>query len=160
MGGGSAACVTLRLTPTDHPDLLALVGELDAFFRLEWGQAAERYQPHHNLKSMACAVVAYVDGKPAGCGCWKPLDSRTAEIKRMYVRPAFRRKGVAARVLVTLEENAKARGRTSAVLETGAEMVGALCFYRAMGYRLVPNYGDFVGDSLCVCMKKEFPAEE
>lgn len=150
----------LRRVPADHPALTALTGELDGFFRAVWGAAAEGYQKYHDLSKMACALVAFDGaGAPAGCGCWKPLDGGRAEIKRMYVRPACRRRGVAAALLAALEEDALSRGCTAAVLETGAEMPQAIRFYEARGYRLIPNYGEFVGDEVCVCMKKELEGQ-
>ena len=146
--------IELRNVPVTDPDLAALVARLDQFFEESWGEAMAGYAPYHNLAKMACAIVAYIDGAPAGCGCWKPYGAATAEMKRMFVLPERRRAGVAARIIGALEADAKRRGCTRAVLETGAQMPGAVAFYKRQGYRVVPNYGDFVGDELCVCMEK------
>ena len=149
----------LKFVDVDHGDLAALVAELDVFFRAGWGETAEKYKAYHCLSGMACAIVAYIDGQPAGCGCWRAYDSATAEIKRMYVRPAFRRQGVAGEIVAALERHAASCGCHRAVLETGADMSEALAFYDKQGYRLVPNYGDFAGDEICVCMEKPLSDE-
>ena len=73
----------------------------------------------------------------------------------MYVRPAYRRQGIAGKIVAALEQHAAASGCHRAVLETGAEMPDAIAFYEKQGYRLVPNYGDFVDDEICVCMEKQ-----
>lgn len=145
----------LRFVDTSNADLRALVAELDVFFHAGWGETAEKYKQYHALDGMACAVLAYIDGKPAGCGCWRAFDAVTAEIKRMYVRPAFRRGGAAGQIVAALERHAAASGCHRAVLETGADMPEAIAFYEKQGYRIVPNYGDFIGDAICVCMEKD-----
>ena len=70
-------------------------------------------------------------------------------------RPACRRQGIAGKIVAALEQHAAASGCHRAVLETGADMPEAIAFYEKQGYHLVPNYGDFAGDEVCVCMEKE-----
>lgn len=140
-----------------NPDLLSLIQELNDFFNEEWGtEVAQSYQNHHNLAEMACAVVAYDEGVAVGCGCWKLFDERTPEIKRMYVKQTNRGSGAAGKIMQALEQDMLENGYQQAVLETGKEMVGAIRFYERHGYRTIPNYGEFVGDALCICMKKTF----
>ena len=62
------------------------------------------------------------------------LADGVAEIKRMYVRPADRSRGVAAALLAALEEEAVALGYTVARLDTGPKQVQAQRLYRRMGY--------------------------
>jgi len=69
-----------------------------------------------------------------------------AEIKRMYVDPAFRRQGIGARVLAFLEEHAHAAGYHEAWLESGNEQPDAISLYVAAGYRPRPGYGEFKDD--------------
>ena len=151
----SAPEAELKFVDVTDADLAALVAELDVYFRAGWGEVAEKYKQYHALDGMACAVVAYIEGKPAACGCWRAFDPVTAEIKRMYVRPAYRRQGIAGKIVAALEQHAAANGCHRAVLETGADMPEAIAFYEKQGYRLVPNYGDFVDDEICVCMEKQ-----
>ncbi|MBO0423164.1 GNAT family N-acetyltransferase [Enterococcus plantarum] len=145
----------IKQVKTTNPDLLSLIQELNNFFDEEWGkEVAQRYQNHHNLAEMSYAVVAYDDGKAVGCGCWKLLDKQTPEIKRMYVKQTYRGNGTAEKIIQALERDMLEKGYQQAVLETGKEMVGAIRFYERHGYRIVSNYGEFVEDDLCICMKK------
>lgn len=141
----------------NNPDLLELIKELNDFFNEEWGtEVAQGYQKHHNLTEMACAVVAYDEQEAVGCGCWKLLDEHTPEIKRMFVKPISRGNGAAGKIMQALESDMLEKGYQQAVLETGKDMLSAIGFYEGHGYQLMPNYGEFVGDKLCICMKKRF----
>ncbi|WP_430606711.1 hypothetical protein IGJ55_002908 [Enterococcus sp. AZ170] len=148
--------IKIEKVATTHPDLLELIAELNDFFNEEWStEIAKGYQNHHNLNEMACAVVAYEDQVAIGCGCWKRLDGQIPEIKRMYVKPTSRGNGAAGKIMQALERDMLEKGYQQAVLETGKEMVGAIGFYESQGYQIIPNYGEFIGDELCICMKKE-----
>lgn len=146
--------IELKFVEIDHPALLELVQGLDAFFAERYGETALEYQKYHDLNKMACAAVAYVDGVPAACCCWKPMDAVTAVIKRMYVRPEFRKQGLARLLIEAMEQHAAASGCHRAVLETGADMKDAIAAYTHMGYRECERYGDFVNDTKVVCMEK------
>lgn len=145
----------LVFVPNDHPDLLLLTQALDRFFLERYGPATRKYQKHHDLTRMACAAVAYVDGTPAACCCWRPIDPDTAEIKRMFVQPSFRRTGLARQLLEIIERHAAAAGCCRAVLETGSDMDQAIAAYRHMGYLICENFGEFAGDWQVACMEKE-----
>ncbi len=141
--------------PTNHSDLLQLVKVLDAFFVEKWGQQiADGYQELHNLSQMAYALICYDDGRAVGCGCYKVIDHQTVEMKRMYVDKRYRRQGIATMILQCLERKALQEGFTIAELETGKDMQDNILMYKKCGYYLVANYGVFVDDDICVCMKK------
>jgi GNAT superfamily N-acetyltransferase len=84
--------------------------------------------------------VVYAAGQPIGCGGFKRLDARTAEIKRMYVAPEARGRGLGRRILERLEGGARAAGYTSVRLDTGDKQPEALRLYRSAGYREIPDY--------------------
>lgn len=71
----------------------------------------------------------------------------------MYVEPTCRNRGVASNILHLLEREAFQQGYGISVLETGKAMKGAIAFYEKQGYKIVENYGDFIGDEICVCMR-------
>jgi GNAT superfamily N-acetyltransferase len=91
--------------------------------------------------------VALLDDEPVATGAWRTQDlvvlgsSRVAEIKRMYVRAAVRRTGVARAVLAHLEQTAAAAGVEVMVLETGVKQPEALRLYESSGYVPVPSFG-------------------
>ncbi len=85
-------------------------------------------------------LVAYLDGWPVGCGTVRRVDDATAEIKRMYVRPSGRGRGVGRRLLAQLEAAAREIGYARVVLDTGERMPEAQALYRSSGYREVDDY--------------------
>jgi GNAT superfamily N-acetyltransferase len=96
-------------------------------------------------------LVGYLDGAPACCGGVKRLDERACEIKRMFVAPAFRRRGVARALLHRLEQEARSLGYALARLDTGPRQPGARALYEAEGYRPIGNFNanpvaDFFGE--------------
>ena len=85
-------------------------------------------------------VVAYVDGQALSCGGVKRLDDTAAEIKRMYVAPEARGRGVAQQLLARLEAIATEMGCAVVRLDTGDKQPAALALYRAAGYHDIDDY--------------------
>ena len=85
-------------------------------------------------------VVAYEDGVALGCGGLKRLDERSAEIKRMFVAPAARGRGVARLILHELERIAAARGYSLVRLDTGRAQPHALALYQSEQYSAIGDY--------------------
>ena len=85
-------------------------------------------------------LVGYLGSEPVACGAVKRLDAATAEIKRMYVVPEARGRGVARQLLVALEEAARSIGYSVVRLDTGDRQPHALALYRSAGYREIPDY--------------------
>jgi GNAT superfamily N-acetyltransferase len=76
------------------------------------------------------------------------------EVKRMFVPPASRRKGIAALILAELERWAKDLSATSCILETGKKQPEAIRLYTKCGYHPIPNYGQYAGMENSVCFEK------
>jgi GNAT superfamily N-acetyltransferase len=85
-------------------------------------------------------VVAYRNGVAVGGGGLKRLDDGVAEIKRMYVAPEARSRGVARRILEALEELARRRGYSRVRLDTGTDQPHALALYQSAGYHPIDDY--------------------
>ena len=85
-------------------------------------------------------IVVYVGADPVACGGLKRLDSRAAEIKRLYVRPDMRRRGLARRLFHALESVAQTQGYTVVRLDTGAEQPQAVRLFDVAGYKEVADY--------------------
>ena len=101
-------------------------------------------------------LVASLHGEPVGCGAVRLIDAETGELKRMYVSPGVRGKGVGRRLVAALEAEARALGARRMVLETGTRQTAALALYRAAGFRPVPLYGEYVrSPDTSVCLWKE-----
>jgi GNAT superfamily N-acetyltransferase len=85
-------------------------------------------------------LLVELDNTTVACGGVRRLSEDLAEIKRMYVAPTARRRGIAGALLARLEEEAFALGCRAVRLDTGRDMVAALTLYRAAGYREIPDY--------------------
>jgi GNAT superfamily N-acetyltransferase len=99
-------------------------------------------------------LVAYSSGEPVACGAVRRIDADTAEIKRMYVAPQARRRGIAQQLLARLEAEAHRLGVKRIVLETGVRQPEALALYERAGFGRVPPFGEYVGSPMSVCMAK------
>lgn len=141
-------------TDSDHPDFRQLVTRLDAYLALMDGDEHAFYHQYNHIDKLKQVVVAYSDGKPAGCGAIKPFSDSEMEIKRMYVSPEFRKQGIAKSILTELEDWAKQLGFTACVLETGKRQTEAVSLYPKCGYQITANYGPYIGMENSVCMKK------
>src|SRR5580658_1030361 len=81
-----------------------LIHDLCAELAGRYGAPPSPFSPSEAAASQTTFLVARLGGKPIGCAALRPIDDHTAEIKRMYVAPAGRRKGVARRLLSQLEQ--------------------------------------------------------
>jgi GNAT superfamily N-acetyltransferase len=100
-------------------------------------------------------VIVFEGGEPVACGGFRRHDAETAEIKRMWVRPHARGRGLARLVLRELESSARARGYRALVLETGLRQPEALALYESHGYTPIPSYGFYKESPLSRCYRKE-----
>lgn len=100
-------------------------------------------------------VARDATGAAVGCGGLRPLDTTSAEVKRMYVVPQARGTGVAAALLRALEEQAVARGWRTLRLETGTFQPDAVRFYQREGYVETPLFGVYVGSTVSRCFVRE-----
>ena len=79
-------------------------------------------------------LLARVDGEPAGCGALRPLGEGAAELKRMWVRPAFRGRGLGRAVAEALLRAAGEEGYALVRLDTLPVMTEAQALYRSLGF--------------------------
>jgi putative acetyltransferase len=103
----------------------------------------------------ARVIVAYDDETAIGCGCFRPMkEGDTIEIKRMYVIPFFRNRGVGKVILHNLEQWASEQGYETAKLETGIKQPEAIAAYEKSGYVQIPNFEPYVNVAESICMMK------
>jgi putative acetyltransferase len=146
----------LKIIRTDsgNTDFQALVRLLDADLAIRDGDLHGYYAQFNKLDAIKNAVVAFENETAVGCGAFKKFDDESVEIKRMYVRPETRGRGIAVEILKELEDWARESGFGFAVLETGKKQPEAVRLYEKSGYALIPNYGQYEGLENSVCMKK------
>lgn len=146
--------ITLLRTDSDNSDFAALVRLLDAELAILDGEDHAFYAQFNKIDKLRHAIVAYDEGTPVGCGAIKAYDDAAMEVKRMYVLPDHRNKGLASQVLAELETWARELSYQKCVLETGKRQPDAIALYTKSGYRSIPNYGQYIGVENSVCFEK------
>jgi putative acetyltransferase len=130
---------------------------LDADLKVRDGEQHDFYNQFNAITHIRNAIVAYQDRVPVGCGAFREFSDDAVEIKRMYVKPEYRGRGVAKAVLGKLEQWAAESGFKTCVLETGKNQPEAIRLYEKSGYKRIPNYGQDEKIENSVCMEKYIP---
>ena len=141
-------------TTNESSDFRKMVDALDDDLLKRNGEGQLQYRQYNSIDKIQHAIVIYFEGKPVGCGCFKPFDEKTVEMKRMFVLPELRGKQLAARMLQELENWALEIGNTTSVLETGLRQVEAQRLYSVAGYFRIENYGQYIGMEDSICYRK------
>jgi GNAT superfamily N-acetyltransferase len=156
---GERGPVRLRAVGYADPVAQHLVERVQQEYVVRYGgRDAAVVDPAEFSPPLGLFLVAEVDGRPAGCGGWRSCGDGVAEVKRMYVEPAFRRRGIAALVLTELERTAAAAGHRQLVLNSGARQPEALALYDRVGYTPVPGYGVYADAPDAVFLGKALAA--
>lgn len=151
----------LRQVGYGDVDAGRLIEEVQAEYVARYGGrddspvAAEDFTEPHGA-----FFVGYLDGEPVVSGAWRrrsiPGEQRpVAELKRMYVVPGHRGRGLARRMLSHLEEQAAASGLQVLVLETGIRQPEAIELYLSSGYHPIAGFGHYRDSDLSRCFAKE-----
>lgn len=146
--------IKLIRTTSEHPDFISLVRLLDADLAKRDGDEHSFYAQYNTIATLKHVVVAYDNSKAVGCGAVKEQAPGVMEVKRMYVLPENRKGGVATLILTELELWAHELGYKTCVLETGKRQPEAIALYEKNGYRITPNYGQYIGVDNSVCFEK------
>jgi putative acetyltransferase len=152
----------IRIIRTDsaNSDFNTLVQHLDNELWSRYGEEQSFFDQFNKLNDIKHVVVVYQNNVPVGCGAIKQYMDHVAEVKRMYVAPALRGRGIAMQILNELEQWAKELSFRACILETGIAQPEAIRLYEKAGYIIIPNFGQYVGVESSVCMKKEFIINE
>ena len=141
---GLGADIRLVEEPYDGPAGKVLVPDYVAEIRAmypDWTpDVPPRLTPEDVEPPKGRWLVAYRDGEPVGCAALKRLDPKTAEIKRVYVAPEARGRGVARALLARLEQIARDVGYTTIRMDTGARQPASVALFGKVGYEQIPDY--------------------
>jgi len=146
--------ITLKRTNSDDPDFISLVDLLDKDLAIRDGEDHSFYNQFNKIDKIKHVVVFYEDDIAVGCGAFREKESDSVEIKRMYVHPDHRKKGIASQILAELERWAAEIKYPYTVLETGKKQPEAIALYQKSGYSIIPNYPPYENMDNSVCMKK------
>lgn len=131
-----------------------LTGKLDDYYISMLGEVQLRYAQYNKPEGFRGPLVAYQNGVPVACGCWKEIDDTTAEVKRIYVEPEARRQGIASAIIAALERDLAAHGKHHVILETARITPDSEKLYLKLGYTVRGYYGSPAGADNCLCFEK------
>lgn len=120
-------------TNSDNPDFKKLSALFDEYLVDIDGDERDFFAFYNNVQ-LDNVLVVFENDLAVGCGAFKKYDDKTAEIKRMFVLPNQRGKGLATLILQELENWAKEKGFTSYILETSPKLTSAVALYKKTGY--------------------------
>jgi putative acetyltransferase len=148
----SLPAAALQIVPVGFAQAEKLVAELDADLAERYGDEGE---PVHAPAEVfdgpgGRMLLATLEGVPVGCVGLRRIDERTAELKRMYVRPQARGRGVARALLAACELQAAELGYEQLWLETGSMQPEAVTLYLTSGYEPVAPFGQYAGRDLAI----------
>jgi len=149
----------MRLIHTNgsNSDFIELCHGLDHFLNELVGGEENRagYIPYNQLDDIHNVIIAYDNDIPIGCAGFKKYNNECAEVKRVFIKQAYRGKGISIKLMEMLENTAKEQGYRCLILESGEPLVAAMALYRKIGYKVIPNYGQYKDMPDSICMKKE-----
>jgi GNAT superfamily N-acetyltransferase len=156
--------LTVRPEPWGSPVAEALVTELGLDLNERYGNTGDDGKVDATLAEVTAAsvtppagvfLVAWAGDEVVGCGAIRPSGfEATCEIKRMYVRPSARGRGVSRAVLAALEGAAVELGYRRVILETGIKQPEAIALYLSTGYTAIDAYGAYRASPLSRCYER------
>jgi ketosteroid isomerase-like protein/GNAT superfamily N-acetyltransferase len=151
----AGAGVEVAPEPWDSPEGTELREELQAELIARYGHDTEPGEKPRAQDAAAFLIARDPDGRPVGCGALRALgEDHAVELKRMYVRPQDRGRGLGWVILAALEAEAERLGFAIVRLETGDLQHEAMALYRAAGYREIPCYGAYAHGPVSRCFER------
>jgi ribosomal protein S18 acetylase RimI-like enzyme len=149
-----------------HADAMLLIAEVQAEYVVRYGGPDRTpldplmFQPPSGSFYLGY-LVSDEGRRPVATGAWRAHydveafgTRRTAEIKRMYVAPTARARGLARTMLAHLERTAAEAGAEAMILETGAAQPEAMALYESAGYTRIASFGYYKDEPLNRCYGK------
>jgi putative acetyltransferase len=149
-----AAALTIGREDAGGTAAQQLVNSLCAELSQRYSTPPSPFSPSDVAGPRATFLVARLSGVPVGCGALRRIDDATVELKRLYVAPPQRGRGIGRRLLAELERAAVEFGYRAIRLETGMQQPDALGLYESSGYQRIAAFGHYVGNRDSVCFEK------
>ena len=142
-------------TNSENQDFIELVKFLDLYLAEKDGDDHSFYNQFNKIDRIKHVVIIYDKGKAIACGAIKEYKQYIMEIKRMYTAPECRGKGIATKILIELENWSAEMSYEKCLLETGVKQEEAIGLYKKNGYKLISNYGQYIGVKNSLCFEKQ-----
>ena len=146
--------ITITRTHSDNIHFQRLVKELDKDLAIRDGDEHAFYAQFNKSDKIKHAIVAFDGALAVGCGAIRAYDENSMEVKRMWVEPSYRGKGIASLMLKELESWTKELGFPKCILETGNKQLEAIELYKKNNYTIIENYGPYQGVANSICFDK------
>jgi putative acetyltransferase len=147
--------ITIARESPRQDDVVALIRQSDVLMRSLYPAESNHLVDVDSLAALNVHFfVAREHGRALGCGAFVLGEAGQAEMKRVFVDPAARGKGIARALLEALERDAAKRGVTLMQLETGIRQPEAIALYRKLGYAERGPFGSYQPDPLSLFMEK------
>jgi|SRR4030095_181900 putative acetyltransferase len=140
----------------DSVDAVQLISELDAHLTAhDYPQESRHaFSIDKLIREEVALFVMRIEGQPAGCGGIKLFGTEYGEVKRMYVRPVFRGRGLGRQLLKRLAEYAREQGVSLLRLETGIHQTEAIMLYERYGFQRRSPFGEYKDDPMSIYFEK------
>ena len=149
--------ITYQWTDGSHPAFRHFYAVTEAYYSRIVGGKEKRasYVPFNASNEIPYVLLACADGQPVGCAGLKRYSDLDAEVKRLWVEPAYRGRHIASALMDQIEKKARDLGFHRVVLQTRPIMPDAVRLYAKRGYALIPNYPPYDKLAGAVCYAKE-----
>lgn len=142
-------------TNSKNVDFIELVRQLDIYLAEKDGEEHSFYDQFNKIDAINNVIVLYDNDSVVACGAIKKYDDDTMEVKRMFTKLEARGKGFAGIIIDELEKWAFELSYNKCILETGVRQKEAIQFYNKSNYKVIPNYGQYIGVENSICFQKE-----
>ena len=143
-----------KRTNGKNKDFIENCRRLDADLDQRVGKEIQRskYEKYNQLDKINEAIVVYENDVLVGAGSIRQYDEKNVELKRIYVVPSFRKKGIGTKLVSLLIAWGKELGYQRMLLETGEKLEESVALYKRLGFERIPNYGPYenMPESLCM----------
>ena len=148
--------ITYQWTDGSHPAFRHFYAVTEAYYSRIVGGKENRAEfiPFNASAEIPVVLLAFMEGQPVACAGLKRYSDLDAEVKRLWVEPAFRGQHIASALMEQIEETARSRGYRRIILQTRPIMPDAVALYTKRGYALISNYPPYDKLAGAVCYAK------
>ena len=148
--------IIIRAERPDSVDAQRLIDELETLLEPLYPAASRHgYAVERLLREGVTFFVVYQDSAVAGCGGILLAGTEYGELKRMYIRSAYRGQGLGVALLDHLAAYAREHGVPLLRLETGIYQTEAIRLYERYGFTRIAPFGPYFEDPVSLCYEKQ-----
>lgn len=154
--------IRVREVRYDNEDFIRLCKELDSYLNEAIGgeDKREKYKKYNHLDTMDYVALACDGDIAVGCGALRRYSDSEIEVKRVFVRAAYRGRNIGGMLMRNLVEKAEGLGFGRMLLETGLFLPDSVRLYRRFGFERIANYGAYAAMEESYCMGRSIGEDE